>query len=159
MLETSPTDVSAVSPLDIATPAPGNTDISPVSETTTTTPTSFVSIDAVPPSPQDIAALSSLVDVPAVSDMANPIDNALFSLLNEDTTKNAVEIDPTNSLVSESSIGTSEVSTVPAASEVAPSSSENFLSNLTSDAIPPVSPPVSSDNIGASTTQTVVETS
>ena len=146
MPEPNSTEVSATSSLDIASPGFGTTDASAVSESTASAPTSFVSIDAVPPSPQDIATLSSLVDAPVASDMANPVDSALFSLLNEDTPKNATETDPAIALVDENSTGTSEISAVAPSPEVVPSSGDNFLSDLTSDTIPSASP-VSSNNI------------
>ena len=158
MPETNTTDASTVPSLDIASPDLGTMGTSAPPESDTTAPTSFVSIDAVPPSPQDIATLSSLVDAPVVSDMSNPVDSALFSLLNEDTPKNATETDPAIALVDENSTGTSEVSAVTLSPEVVPSSGDNFLSDLTSDAPSSVSP-VSSHNIDVPSTQSVVEAS
>ncbi len=137
MPETNPTDASAVPSLDISTPDLGTLEISAAPESDTTAPTSFVSIDAVPPSPQDIATLSSLVDAPVVSDMTNPIDSALFSLLNEDTPKNATETDPAISLVDENTVGTPDLLTATVTPE---GGNDNFLSDLTSDAPPSVSP-------------------
>lgn len=158
MPEANSTDTSTVPSLDIATPDLGTLDISAAPESESTAPTSFVSIDAVPPSPQDIATLSSLVDAPVVSDMSNPVDSALFSLLNEDTPKNITETDPATALVDENSTGTSEVSAVGPSPEVVPSSGDNFLSDLTSDATASASP-VSTNNIDVPATQSVIEAS
>lgn len=101
--------------------------VSELSETlpvTSSEAQSFVSIDPIPPTPEDMASVNS-VEISNLSDTSNPADNALFSLLNEDTPQTNIETTPESLPVSEnaSSLETG-----------------NFLSDLTGDTSPALVP-------------------